>query len=207
MHEKNEHSATEIGPLAAPYETLIGKLAFRLTRAGYYLATAESCTGGMIASICTEVSGSSGWFKGGIVAYANDVKHGLLGVPLDILQQHGAVSGEVVERMALGALKACGAQAAVAVSGVAGPTGGTPEKPVGTVWIAVAVLEQEDVCAFSDATLAQTLPGCTRARSGERDAVVHVMRYHFDGPRSAVRRQTAEKALADLLALLDAGGV
>lgn len=107
-----------------------------LAAAGRTLAVAESCTGGLVAALVTEVPGSSAVFRGGVVAYANEVKEGLLGVPAAVLKDHGAVSGPTVEAMARGVRAATGADLALAVSGVAGPGGGTPEKPVGTVWIA-----------------------------------------------------------------------
>jgi len=110
-------------------------LADRLKARGFTLATAESCTGGLIACELTNVSGSSDWYVGGVVAYANSVKESLLGVPHETLLTHGAVSRETVLAMASGAAKAIGADCALSVSGIAGPTGGTPEKPVGTVWI------------------------------------------------------------------------
>jgi nicotinamide-nucleotide amidase len=103
------------------------------------MACAESCTGGMIAARCTDVAGSSLWFDRGYVTYSNDAKVAMLGVSKANLEQHGAVSETVVREMALGALKASGAQAAVAVSGVAGPGGGSALKPVGLVWLAWAV--------------------------------------------------------------------
>lgn len=102
------------------------------------LATAESCTGGMIAGMITGHPGSSGHFMGSVVAYDNVVKQSLLGVPAELLEAHGAVSEQVVEAMALGVRKALGTDYAIATSGVAGPGGGTEEKPVGTIWIAVA---------------------------------------------------------------------
>lgn len=102
------------------------------------LATAESCTGGNIARLITSVPGSSAYFKGGIVAYSNEIKQNVLGVEEDILKNYGAVSAQTVEMMAKGALKLMKTDYAIAVSGIAGPDGGTPEKPVGTVWIAVA---------------------------------------------------------------------
>lgn len=120
-------------------EEQVGRLAARLTARGWMLATAESCTGGLIACELTNVSGSSGWYQGGVVAYANSVKQALLDVPVETLTAHGAVSREVVLAMALGAARRLGAQCALSVSGVAGPTGGTPDKPVGTVWIGWAV--------------------------------------------------------------------
>ena len=102
------------------------------------LVTAESCTGGKIASLITSNPGCSAWYKGGTVAYSNEVKTAVLGVNPDTLQNCGAVSGETVEEMAAGALKTFGGDYAIATSGIAGPDGGTDEKPVGTVWIAAA---------------------------------------------------------------------
>ncbi len=102
------------------------------------LATAESCTGGLIAASCTALSGSSLWFDRGFVTYSNDAKTQQLGVPPGLIDQHGAVSEPVALAMAEGALRHSQAQWSVAVTGVAGPNGGTPEKPVGTVWLAWA---------------------------------------------------------------------
>ena len=102
------------------------------------LSTAESCTGGGIAALMTSVSGSSEYFKGGIVAYSNEVKMSLLDVSAETLKKHGAVSRETVTEMAKGAMKRLKTDCAIATSGIAGPGGGTPEKPVGTIWIAVA---------------------------------------------------------------------
>lgn len=104
------------------------------------LVTAESCTGGLIAASCTEIPGSSQWFDRGYVTYTNQAKHDMLGVPLELIEKHGAVSKEVVEAMALGAFQKSGGKnrIAISVSGIAGPDGGTPEKPVGTVWIGYA---------------------------------------------------------------------
>lgn len=117
-------------------EEIVGKL---LIKKGYKtLATAESCTGGAIASLITSIPGSSRYFKGAIVAYDNNVKIQHLRVQKVLIEEHGAVSKEVVEAMAEGALKALDTDYSIATSGIAGPTGGTPEKPVGTVWIAVA---------------------------------------------------------------------
>lgn len=116
-------------------EAIVGE---RLRRQGATVATAESCTGGAIASLLTSEAGSSDYFRGGIVAYANAAKQNLLGVPAGDLETHGAVSRQVVEQMARGALERLGSDFAVATSGIAGPGGGTDEKPVGTVWIAVA---------------------------------------------------------------------
>lgn len=102
------------------------------------LSTAESCTGGGIAALITSVPGSSEYFKGGIVAYSNEVKMSLLDVAVETLKKHGAVSRETVTEMAKGAMKRLKTDCAIATSGIAGPGGGTPEKPVGTIWIAVA---------------------------------------------------------------------
>ena len=118
---------------------LVGKLAGR----GYTLATAESCTGGSVAAAVTAVPGSSAVFKGSVVAYCNSVKAAVLGVSELILQQHGAVSESTVQQMATGAQRVMQAHCSVATSGVAGPSGGTPEKPVGTVWVAARVGERE----------------------------------------------------------------
>jgi nicotinamide-nucleotide amidase len=101
------------------------------------LATAESCTGGNIAHLITSESGSSDYFKGGVVAYSNEVKHNLLGVPTKILEQYGSVSQDTVKLMAVNAMRMLDTDLAIATSGVAGPSGGTSDKPVGTVWIAV----------------------------------------------------------------------
>ncbi|RIH63273.1 competence/damage-inducible protein A [Mariniphaga sediminis] len=119
-------------------ETL-GEITGRLLREkGLTLAVAESCTGGYISHLITSVPGSSEYFRGGVTAYSNEVKKSLLGVSELTLQNYGAVSSEVVREMALGVRKKLGADFAVATSGIAGPTGGTEEKPVGTVWIAIA---------------------------------------------------------------------
>ena len=102
------------------------------------LATAESCTGGLLAGTCTAPAGASDWFAAGFVTYANDAKSGLLGVPAALIAQHGAVSPEVARAMARGALVQAGVQLALAVTGIAGPGGGSAEKPAGTVFIALA---------------------------------------------------------------------
>lgn len=102
------------------------------------ISTAESCTGGTVAHLITEVPGSSNYFKGSIVAYSNDVKTSILKVDIDTLNDHGAVSQQVVEQMAVGARELLKTDYALAISGIAGPDGGTETKPVGTVWIAVS---------------------------------------------------------------------
>ena len=113
-------------------------LAGMLGERGWMLCTAESCTGGLIAASCTELAGSSLWFERGFVTYSNESKVELLGVPAELIAQHGAVSAEVARAMALGALARSRAQVAVAVTGIAGPGGAVPGKPVGTVWLAWA---------------------------------------------------------------------
>lgn len=135
------------------------------------IATAESCTGGWIAKLLTDVPGSSAWFDCGMVAYSYEAKQALLGVNPHTLEQHGAVSRETVVEMVSGALVHSAASLAVAVTGIAGPGGGTPEKPVGTVWIA------------------------WKRRGGYPHASVH----HFEGDRDAVRRQTVAVALQGLV--------
>ena len=137
---------------------------------GLTLATAESCTGGWIGKAITDVAGSSAWFLGGIVTYADDAKTALLAVPAALLARDGAVSESVVRAMAEGAITATGAHRAVAVSGVAGPDGGTPDKPVGTVWFAWAA-------------------------AGPRASTRSEAR-RFPGDREAVRRLSVRHALA-----------
>jgi nicotinamide-nucleotide amidase len=140
------------------------------------LVAAESCTGGWIAKACTDVPGSSQWFRGGVVAYANALKVALLDVPEDVLAQHGAVSEPVVSAMAAGVLARTGGTVAVAVSGVAGPDGGTVDKPVGTVWLAWAW------------------------RQGDGSLRTETRREQFPGGRDEVRRWTVRHALERLLA-------
>ncbi|MGH8192260.1 MAG: CinA family protein [Rhodanobacteraceae bacterium] len=134
---------------------------------GEMLATAESCTGGWIAKLMTDIAGSSAWFQGGAVTYSDALKRALLGVTTTTLERHGAVSRECALEMVAGALGRLDATVAVAVTGIAGPGGGTPDKPVGTVWVA-------------------------RQRRGG-PACVEV--FHFEGDRDAVRRQTVVVAL------------
>ena len=148
-----------------------------LLRRGARVATAESCTGGWIAKVCTDIAGSSAWFERGWVTYSNAAKQQEIGVSAALLASHGAVSEPVVLAMALGALERSGAEFAVAVSGVAGPTGGTAAKPVGTVWTAWAWR--------------------TEASAGSRAECSH-----FPGDREAVRRQTVVLALEGLLGAL-----
>lgn len=134
---------------------------------GATLIAAESCTGGWIAKTLTDIAGSSAWFECGVVAYSYEAKEALLGVRPETLELHGAVSKETVTEMVAGALARFGATVAVAVTGIAGPSGGTRDKPVGTVWIG------------------------WKRRGGYAQTQV----FHFDGDREAVRRQTVAAAL------------
>ena len=118
------------------------ELSEKFWKEGLTLATAESCTAGNIAAVITAIPGSSHFYKGGIIAYSDEVKVNLLGVNPETLEKNGAVCEEVVIEMAKGAMKSMNSDCAVATSGIAGPTGGTPEKPVGTMWIAVAVKDK-----------------------------------------------------------------
>ena len=115
-----------------------GEIANLMLDRGWRLASAESCTGGLIAAACTDLAGSSAWFERGFVTYSNESKTGMLGVPASLIAQHGAVSQEVALSMVHGALAHSPAQVSLAVTGIAGPGGGSTEKPVGTVWFAWA---------------------------------------------------------------------
>jgi nicotinamide-nucleotide amidase len=119
--------------------TDVESLAAALKARGWMLATAESCTGGLIAAACTDLAGSSDWFERAVVTYSNEAKTELLGVSPELIAQQGAVSAEVVRAMADGIVLRSRAHIAVAVTGIAGPTGGSPAKPVGTVWIGIAL--------------------------------------------------------------------
>ena len=129
---------------------LAERLVAALTAAGQSVATAESCTGGWIAKSLTDIAGSSVVFGYGVVSYSNDAKVSLLGVRADTLQREGAVSEPVVTEMAKGAVELSGADLAVAVSGIAGPDGGTAEKPVGTVWFAWARRDDSRIMLDTD---------------------------------------------------------
>ena len=157
----------ELGALAA-------RVATAMQQCAWMLASAESCTGGWIAKVLTDLSGSSAWFEAGVVSYSNEAKMSLLGVRQETLERTGAVSEETALEMVSGALTRLNASVAVAITGIAGPTGGTPEKPVGTVWI-----------------------GWQRRGSAARAQL-----FHFAGDREAVRRQTVAAALDGVLAML-----
>ena len=128
---------------ACETDRLVQKLAALLLGKGWRMATAESCTGGWVAKCCTDLAGSSAWFDRAYIAYSNTAKTDMLAVKPGALQQHGAVSEVIARQMAQGALRAAGVQAALSVTGIAGPDGGSAEKPVGTVWFAWAVQGQE----------------------------------------------------------------
>ncbi len=150
-------------PLAQTLGTALGQRGWRLT-------AAESCTGGLVCAAITSVAGSSGWFERGFVTYSNAAKTELLGVDAALFPQVGAVSPEVAAAMASGALQRAGANLAVAITGIAGPDGGSADKPVGTVWFG----------------LAQHAGGQTACQT---------RRMRFDGDRAAVRLQAADYAL------------
>lgn len=128
---------------------LAARLAAGCLRARRTVVTAESCTGGLVGHACTQIPGSSDWFLGGVIAYANEVKQGVLGVPIATLERHGAVSAQTAVAMAEGARRLLGADLAVAVTGIAGPGGGTSTKPVGLTYVAVADAVGHDVRRFT----------------------------------------------------------
>lgn len=152
---------------------LAAQLGAQLQACAAQVSTAESCTGGGIAEAITRVAGSSAWFEAGFVTYSNRQKTAQLGVPAELFERVGAVSQEVVEAMVRGAQQQSGARFAVAVSGVAGPSGGSPEKPVGSVWLAWGDAEQ-----------------------------CYSRRFQFGGDRQAVRKQSVITALSGLLRLV-----
>jgi nicotinamide-nucleotide amidase len=165
--------AVVVNSVTSARHTLTAQVAEQLLAKKLLLATAESCTGGLIAAACTDLAGSSIWFERGFVSYSNAAKTELLGVPADLIETHGAVSEPVARAMVEGALRHSRAQVAIAVTGVAGPGGGGPDKPVGTVW-------------FGWAT---------------PDGVVTDKRC-FDGDRQHVREATVQHALQRLKQLL-----
>ena len=167
-----------LSPISPPdldVPALVLQLAELLQDRHWMMATAESCTGGLIAGACTDLSGSSAWFERGFVTYSNAAKAELLGIDAALIEAHGAVSEPVARAMAEGAIARSQAQAAVAVTGVAGPTGGSPDKPVGTVWFGWSV--------------------------GGR---VRTERRRFDGDRATVRAATVHYALQTLVELVRA---
>ena len=161
-----------------PTDSVVHQLAIRvgnkLRDARIMLATAESCTGGMVAAAITDISGSSGWFERGFVTYSNQAKTEMIGVPAELIEKHGAVSEPVARAMAEGALRNSRAQISLAITGVAGPGGGTPEKPVGMV----------------------SFGWSNRLHTSVETLV-------FKGDREQIRVQAATHALRGLLALID----
>jgi len=154
-------------------EANLTQISLELLKHSHLLATAESCSGGMIAAACTDLAGSSQWFERGFVTYSNAAKVEMLGVPTALIEQEGAVSEAVARAMADGALAHSQAHVSLAVTGVAGPTGGSEAKPVGTVWFAWCV-------------------------GGE----THSEMQHFSGDRAAIRAATVRYALQRLLGFL-----
>lgn len=167
----------------------VGALGDLLRARGWHLATAESCTGGLLSGTCTAPAGASDWFTTGFVTYSNEAKQALLGVAAGALAAHGAVSAEVAEAMARGALARSHAQLALAVTGIAGPGGGSAGKPVGTVWLGFAWVHpretQEGLPAGGDAPC---VGACTE-------------RLQLAGDRAAIRSQTVAAALRRALAI------
>lgn len=161
-------------PMLTLTTQLTTQLGDELRRRAWMLCTAESCTGGLIAAACTDIAGSSDWFERGFVTYSNAAKTELLGVAPELIAAHGAVSEQVVRAMAQGAAKKSGAQVALATTGIAGPSGGTQQKPVGTVWMGWYIEGQK----------------------------VSAQRMLFDGTRAQVRAQAVAYVLDRALRLL-----
>jgi len=155
----------------SPIEILIQQLAEQLVEKNLTIAVAESCTGGMLAQWCTSLNGSSNWFECGFVTYSNVSKIRLLGVQANVLDEHGAVSPQIAEQMAVGALHHSDADVSASITGIAGPGGGSESKPVGTVFIATAVKNQPTTA----------------------------VKYLFKGDRQSVREQSVHVAIEQLL--------
>ena len=160
--------------MASSIELLAREVGDTLLQNHLVITTVESCTGGWVAEAITSVAGSSSWFERGFVTYSNEAKQELVGVRKETLLQYGAVSREVAREMSLGGIDASRADLAVAVTGIAGPDGGTLQKPVGTVWVAW----------------------------GDRGGKVSEKLFQFDGDRESVRRSTVEQSLAGILEFL-----
>ena len=163
-----------MGPSEQELRDLAEQLGECMTSKGMKLASAESCTGGWLAKIITDIPGSSAWFVGSVVSYSNEAKQSLLGVSADTLSEFGAVSGDTVLEMSDGLFAQTDADVAVSISGIAGPGGGSDDKPVGLVWLSW----------------------------GKRDKSVFANSFNFDGDREEVRRQSVQQALENLLDLL-----
>lgn len=163
-------------------QMLASRLGEALCARGIFMATAESCTGGWVSKVVTDIPGSSAWFDCGFVVYNRNAKHGMLGVPMDMIETHGEVSEPVVRALAQGALSKSRAALSIAISGIAGPTGGSEEKPVGTVCFAWG--------------MADMVAGMVR------NIKVESAVQHFDGDRESVRRQAVAHALQGALDIL-----
>ncbi len=177
MDDKRDDKIANDDAIAA----LAARLGEALKAQGLLLATAESCTGGWVGQAVTAISGSSSWYDRGHITYSNEAKNEMLGVSLETLSLFGAVSEETAREMANGTLAHSHAQASLAITGVAGPTGGTPRNPVGTVCFAWAV-----------------------RRPAAQAITCVTLRHRFDGDRDAVRRQAVLHAMAGMLAHLEA---
>lgn len=154
-------------------------LLIRFIKGGLTLATAESCTGGSIAARLTRIPGASKYYLGGVIAYSNALKRDVLGVSEETLQAKGAVSEEVVVAMARGVLTLTGADYGIAVSGIAGPEGGTPEKPIGTVWGAI----------------------------GNKNNMIYSWKFQAYGNREEIIESSADRMLSELLRITDTGSI
>lgn len=163
-------------PTDTDLQILATKVGTHLLDAEQRLVSAESCTGGWIGKMLTDIPGSSAWYLGGVISYSNTLKQSLLGVLPSTLAQHGAVSEATAHEMAIGALETLGGHIAVAVTGIAGPDGAQPGKPVGTVWFGWAWRQGDEIES-------------------------RVALETFDGDREAVRRQTVRRALEEILKL------
>ncbi|MET0382093.1 MAG: CinA family protein [Burkholderiaceae bacterium] len=172
-----------------------GALGDGLRARGWRVATAESCTGGLLAGACTAPAGASDWFAAGFVAYANDAKSALLGVPAALIGAHGAVSAETARAMARGALERGGVELALSITGIAGPGGGSPDKPVGTVWLGLACVR------------GRAAPGSSPADGAAPQAACRAELLRLGGDRGRIRAQTVEIALQRLMAVVRDGGL
>lgn len=199
-----------ISPASRHLQPLAAELGEKLSAAGWLLVSAESCTGGMIAAAVTDIPGSSAWFERGYVTYSNEAKSTAIGVPGPVIARYGVVSEPVAKAMAEGALAASFAQIAVAVTGIAGPGGGTPAKPVGTVCFGWAQHFSGDIgrgaSAGEDVQEGGIRPPGIQAAgvptAGTMIALTETR--HFDGDRASIREQATVHALRGLLRLLTA---
>lgn len=174
--------------------SLSSELGRRLLAANAQVTTAESCTGGLLAGAITDIPGSSSWFTRSVVTYSNEAKRAMLNVDAGVIEQYGAVSEACVRSMATGALQLAGAQVAVAVSGIAGPEGATPGKPVGTVWIGWALA----LPAIADSSVdAEQFP------ASEGQPHISADCFHFLGDRLSVRHQAVFEALRGTIFRMD----